>query len=178
MKLGFSAVLLIMSVSAFGFDRGQQGLGLMLGQPSGIRYSYFSDPYRALYADLSYEFEAVNLLQGGYVFYFYDASNNNPFSFYVTPGLTAGLRNRSDEAKRTVLGPRVATGFECFIAESNWAARVEVGSYTNLIGQVSIEFQGFVGLTYYFGGEPSEPRNPEKLYKIESSDDEDLSGLE
>jgi hypothetical protein len=155
-----------------GFDSGQKGIGLLAGQPSGLRYVYWLNWKHALFADLVYDFDGIAMAQGSYAFYFYDAKDqwrkkkgSNSFLFYVSPGISAGVRViGSDTASSVVLGVRGAGGLEYIFGPGSWAARAEIGGNLNLLGRTLASIQGMIGLTYYFDGSSHKTK---EIYKEE-----------
>ncbi len=143
-----------------GFDRGQQGMGLLLGSPSGFRYTYWLNWRHALMGDLVYDFDGILIAQGSYAFYFYDAKDQwrktrgfNSFLFYLAPGLVTGARVKgTDTASAFILGVRGVGGMEYVFGRGTWAIRAELGGVLNAMGRTFATLQGMAGITYYFGG--------------------------
>lgn len=141
----------------YSFDRGQSGIGLLLGKPVGARYVYWLGWKRAIFTDVVYDFDGIVSAQGSYAFYFYDAKDQfrrkkgfNSFQFYVAPGLHAGVRVKgTDQSSSVVLGARGVGGFEYVLGSGQWALRGELGGTVNMIGRTFATFHGLVGITYY-----------------------------
>ncbi len=142
-----------------GFDNGQQGLGLLVGKPTGLRYTYWLNWRRAMFIDGAYDLDGIVQAQGSYAYYFYDAKDQfkksrgfNSFLFYVAPGLMTGFRvSGSDQASAFLLGIRGAGGLEYVLGRGTWALRAELGGTINVIGRTFASLQGFLGMTYYWG---------------------------
>lgn len=179
-----------------GFDEGQQGVGLLLGKPTGFRYSYWLNWRRNLMADLAYDFDGILYLHAHYGIYFYNAKDqlkrkqsSNRFLFYVAPGIQAGFRVQgTDKSSSVVLGVRPMGGVEYLFSDAKWSVRAEVGPTVNFIGRTLVGFSGYVGTTYYFGSKKkkasgSSTKSKGRDLEFESEDfksdtDEDFSDFE
>lgn len=163
-----------------GFENGQNGIGLLLGKPSGLRYTHWLNWRRAIFLDAAYDLDGVVQAQGSYAYYFYDAKDQykkskgfNSFLFYVAPGLMTGFRvSGSDQASAFLLGLRGAGGLEYVLGRGTWSLRAELGATLNIIGRTAASLQGFLGITYYF----SNLRGSKK--STDSSDDSEFSEFE
>lgn len=145
-----------------GFDKGQRGVGLLLGKPTGGRYVYWLNWRRSLMGDLVYDFDGILSAQGSYALYFYDAKDQwkrrqrgfNSFLFYAAPGVIIGARVAgTDTASSFVLGLRGAGGLEYIFGRGAWAVRAELAGTLNILGRTLAGVQGMVGITHYFGAE-------------------------
>ena len=142
-----------------GFDHGRQGVGLILGKPTGFRYSYWLNWKEALLGDLGYDFDGILMGHASYGFYLYDAKDYwkkkkgfNSFLFYVAPGIATGFRIKgSDTASSVIIGARAAGGLEYLFGRGAWSIRGELAGILNFVGRTAADFQGFVGLSYYWG---------------------------
>lgn len=141
-----------------GFDRGQQGIGLLLGAPTGARYVYWTNWRRAIFADLLYDWDGIALTQASYAFYFFDTKDRwrkkggfNSFLFYLAPGVLTGFRVKgSDSASKFILGARGAGGAEYLFGSGRIGIRAELGAGLLAIGRTFATLQAFAGVTYYF----------------------------
>jgi len=161
-----------------GYDNGTQGMGLLLGKPSGFRYTYWLGWKRAIFGDLVYDFDGLLITQGSYAFYFFNAKDQlkkkkgfNSFLFYLAPGAIAGTRvSGTDTSSYVVLGLRGVGGMEYVFGRGDWSMRAELGANVNLMGRTFADFQGILGLTYYFDRGSSGQRRSRA--KTNSTDDE------
>jgi hypothetical protein len=141
-----------------GFDPGQKGLGLLVGQPSGLRYESWVDWKDVWFFDLGYHTGQQAVLGVNYAFFAYDVkdywqrSNTiNNILFYYGPGIFAGtVFDPNETANKIRLGVKFFGGFQYMFGSGKYALRAEVGPAVNAFGDRFLELTGGLGFTYYF----------------------------
>jgi hypothetical protein len=160
----FATILLAFSVEGSnrfrGFEKGQQGISLMAGQPMLVRYQYFLSWKQSLFCDFGYNVsERVGLAEAFYVFYFYDESDTwrkkevtNSIVFYGGPGVLTGFGlNDADEKNDTQLAIKGIGGVEYVFGLGRWSLKGEIGAGMFALGRTFMEIHGSVGLSFYWG---------------------------
>lgn len=159
-----------------------QSVDLMLGQPTLVRYNYFTDWKRAIAFNVGYHFEEWYYIGADYNFYFYNIKDrlkkkNNFFNsllFYVGPGVFLGSEpdaKKSDE--KVKIGTRLAGGAEYLFTGTNLSMKIEFAPAYFFKGDDDFGFQGMVGLAYYFAFPNRKVSSRAEPLKIDTSEEED-----
>ena len=141
-----------------GFDSGNQGVGLLVGQPMLARYQYWFNWKRSLFVDVGYDWDRVAIAGASYSFYFYNVDDLwkarsvwNALMFYVGGGLFTGIGvGNADPNDRYQLGVRGYGGVEYLFGGSPWSVKLEVGPKLFVVGRTAAGLQMMLGAVYYF----------------------------
>jgi hypothetical protein len=148
--------LLIVIVSSFiisNVNFAQQkgfGLGVVLGEPTGISAKYWLSPGTALDFGLGYSFTSSNSLFDFYVDYVFHNSDmiHSVENFVVYYGPGARLKIREDADSR--LGVRGVIGILWLPRGTNFDLFVEVAPILDIIPATKFDFTGGIGGRYFF----------------------------
>lgn len=147
MKTLFLVVLSLLSASTFA--AGERGLGLMLGNPTGINGKKWLSDTRAVDAGLGLSFgkhsdvsvHSDYLLHTKGALYFND---NNPLDLYY------GIGGRMEFADTIELGLRVPVGLVHEVEAKSADVFGEVAPILDFIGAKGLELHVLFGGRYYF----------------------------
>lgn len=141
-----------------GFDEGNAGVGLLVGQPMLVRYQHWFNWKRSLFVDAGYDWEKIAIVGASYSFYFYNVDDLwkakniwNSMMFYVGGGVFTGLGvDNPDPNNRYQFGVRGYGGAQYLFGHSPWSIKLEVGPKVFLVGRTAAGLQLMAGVMYYF----------------------------
>lgn len=159
-----ATVLLLISstTNAIAADAGNFGLGVILGEPSGLTAKYRVSPKNAFDAGLAFSFNSFVMVYGDYLWQFRGAfagKSGERFVRELTPYVGAGLSlfmasaggNRFYTGTSTAgLGIRIPLGIEWTPAEPPLGVFVELVPGLGIVPSTFGFFQGGAGVRYYF----------------------------
>jgi hypothetical protein len=132
------------------------GVGVILGEPSGLSAKYFLTDREAIDAALSYSFQESFIVESSYLFHFpsklsLKRGNTLAFNPYVGAGLALGVSVADAPNDGFVIGFRVPLGIE-FVASLEVPIKVfvEIAPGLSLAPSTEAWFQGGIGARYYF----------------------------
>ena len=139
------------------------GLGLILGEPSGVTGKFWTSKTNAVDAGLAYSFNSFVLIYGDYLWHFFNALENAPSAKDVAPYVGVGgaffissESNRKSESLFTDsgsvgLGLRIPLGLEWTPSSVPIGVFLEIAPGIGFIPSTYGFFQGGIGVRYYFG---------------------------
>jgi len=141
-----------------GFNEQQWGLGVLLGDPIGLRANYFTTWKRAFSFSAGYSSSQDIQVSADYLFYGYQAHDKvidrnfwNSLIFYGGVGVLAGVgAGGNDPANGTQYGARLVGGLEYIFVGTPWSLRFEVAPEYFLKGKNTVGVAIGIGLTYYW----------------------------
>lgn len=143
-------------------DGGDLGLGLMLGEPTGVDLKYWLESNRALHFGLAYSFDHYGQLTGDYLFEFPNVFRGRegaqfvPYvgigaAFFFGAGYTDDAGRYHDyHGNSAGLGARVPLGIEFLPHGTPIGITAELAPGVALIPGTFGFIQGYVGARFYF----------------------------
>lgn len=134
------------SVNAFSAD-GNLGLGIIVGEPTGVSGKLYLSGNDALDAAASWSFvNELLYVQADYIRHFPGALGRDlePLTPYLGIG---GLVILSDNL---AVGARAPIGLSFFIPDTSFEIFLELGPSLLIIPETDFEFNGGLGIRYYF----------------------------
>ena len=125
------------------------GLGVVLGEPTGISAKYWLTSGTALDFGLGYSFTSSNSLFDFYVDYVFHNSNmiNSEENFVVYYGPGARLKIKESTSR---LGVRGVIGILWIPRGTNFDVFVEIAPILDIIPATKFDFAGGIGGRYFF----------------------------
>ncbi len=125
------------------------GLGVVLGEPTGVSAKYWLTSGTALDFGLGYSFTSSNSLFDFYADYVFHSSDmiNSTENFVVYYGPGARLKIRESSSK---LGVRGVIGILWLPGGTNFDLFVEVAPILDIIPATKFDFAGGIGGRYFF----------------------------
>jgi len=145
-----SVVLSLFIISNLNFAQQKGfGLGVVLGEPTGISAKYWLTFGTALDFGLGYSFTSSNSLFDFYVDYVFHNSNmiNSEENFVVYYGPGARLKIKESTSR---LGVRGVIGILWLPRGTNFDVFVEVAPILDIIPATKFDFSGGIGGRYFF----------------------------
>ncbi len=126
------------------------GLGVVLGEPTGISAKYWLSSGTALDFGLGYSFTSSNSVFDFYADYVFHSSDmiNSTENFVVYYGPGARLKIREDADSR--LGVRGVIGILWIPRGTSFDVFVEVAPILDIIPATKFDFSGGIGGRYFF----------------------------
>ncbi len=126
------------------------GLGVVLGEPTGISAKFWLTPGTALDFGLGYSFTSSNSVFDFYADYVFHSADmiNSTENFVVYYGPGARLKIREDADSR--LGVRGVIGILWLPRGINFDLFVEVAPILDIIPATKFDFSGGIGGRYFF----------------------------
>jgi len=140
--------LLILSSTAFSQSKGF-GLGIILGEPTGISAKYWTGGNTALDFGLGYSFEKHSRfhLHADYLFHTSDLfKTTENISFYYGPGARLRLVDEGDSR----LGFRFDVGLVWIPRGAPIDVFVEIAPLLDIIPETDFSINGGIGVRYFF----------------------------
>lgn len=151
MKLHFlvlSIFVLTISSSIYSQEKGF-GLGIIIGEPTGLSAKYWTSESNAFDFGLGYSFSPKNSrlhLHADYLFHLRLTNTSEKFSLYYGPGVRIKTREDDD----SVLGIRGALGITWIPRNTPLDFFFEVVPVFTLIPATSFDINAGLGARYYF----------------------------
>jgi hypothetical protein len=148
---GFVALILIFSLftgTALADD--QFGLGVMLGEPTGINGKYFIDKYNALDAAFGWSLNSDHdfHIHADYLYHIYSLIDFGTGETPVFLGLGARAVFRDDKDNKA--GFRFPLGVEHFFKSVPFDVFVEIVPIFNVAPDTELDWEGAIGARIYF----------------------------
>ena len=147
----FAVVGLLGSSSAWA---GNFGLGIVLGDPTGISGKYMLSKGRAIDGAVAWDLagESDFHLQSTYLFHHFGAFHidNVPIDVYYGPGLRFINRDRRFEDDESSLAIRAPVGLRYFFQEPSIEVFAEVALALSVVPATEVDLDLGVGARYYF----------------------------
>ena len=143
-------VVLLFIISNLNFAQQKGfGLGVVLGEPTGISAKFWLTPGTALDFGLGYSFTSSNSLFDFYVDYVFHNSNminsEENFVIYYGPGARLNIKESTSR-----LGVRGVIGLLWLPRGTNFDVFVEVAPILDIIPETKFDFSGGIGGRYFF----------------------------
>jgi hypothetical protein len=144
----FSIILLLLFVSMAKAQRSGMGLGLIVGEPTGISFKYWTGSTTAFDAALAWSFvdEGAFHIHGDYIFH-------NMRLISIPEGLLPfyyGIGARIKTADETKLGVRVPLGLAYLFQNAPVDIFLEVVPILDLIPETDFGINAAIGARYFF----------------------------
>ena len=152
MRLKFFAILLIVFLAAnvYAMERNKFGIGVIIGEPTGITGKIMLDNNSAIDAGVGWETSGDNELHiyGDYLFHMYDVIKVPKGKLPIYFG--GGARWVSREKKDNKLGLRIPIGVEYLFEGVSLGAFVELVPVLNLTPDTDFDLEAGTGIRYFF----------------------------
>ena len=144
----FSIILLLLFVSMAKAQRSGMGLGLIVGEPTGISFKYWTGSTTAFDAALAWSFvdEGAFHIHGDYIFH-------NMRLISIPEGLLPfyyGIGARIKTADETKLGVRVPLGLAYLFQDAPVDIFLEIVPILDLIPKTDFGLNAALGARYFF----------------------------
>jgi hypothetical protein len=136
------------------------GLGLILGEPTGVTYKNWLGPDRAIDAAAAWSFSGYDSFQihADYLFHNFtwtrdtDIKGNLPLYYGIGARLKLGSTNNGRLSRRTDarLGVRIPGGLSYLLEEAPVELFVEIVPLLDLVPATHFDLNGAIGARYYF----------------------------
>lgn len=153
-KLSFSALCIIAFSGIFSAtamaqnepQKGNAGLGVMLGSPSGISFKYWKSSKQALDAGLAWNFagEDAISIHGDYLWHSWLDSDKGDLAIYYGIGAQALLSDNSS------VGARIPIGLTYLMEEAPLDLFLEIAPIFEVMPNTEFEGSGGLGVRFYF----------------------------
>jgi hypothetical protein len=155
-KLGFLYLALaFLPLSAMAERRGDQGLGLMLGNPSGLSYKFWLDEKTAFDAAAGINQDEFDV-HATFLWHVFNWNDR------IQPGSLGAITERGDFPvyfgvgprvlfeKNTEFGLRFPVGLSFLPRSSTWEFFTEIAPVVRLTPDTGMDFDFAIGARYYF----------------------------
>jgi hypothetical protein len=150
-----ATLLVMISTQAYAAD--QFGLGLILGEPTGLSVKYWLNDENAIDGAAAWSFSGNNSFQlhADYLWHNYDLidATEAPGKLPVYYGVGARLRFKDDDRHHDddiALGIRVPLGVTCLFAKAPFDVFAEIAPILDLTPDADLELSAAIGARYYF----------------------------
>ena len=156
MKPGITMIsLFLLALSANAFAQDRFGLGLIVGEPTGMSFKYWFDRERAIDGAAAWSYSENDSLQlhADYLIHNYDVFDTRELPFYC--GLGARLKFKEDDGRgrnehHDLFGIRIPLGVTYVFNEAPVDLFFEVVPVLDLAPDVDLDLNAAVGLRIYF----------------------------
>ena len=153
-KIFISLVIVIISIPATSTfaQRSGTGIGLMLGEPTGINLKSWISESSAFDVGLAWSFthEGSLHIHADYLYHNYNLISSN-IPFYVGIGGRIKLHNSEDKSESDArIGVRVPIGLDFFVRDVPIDIFVEIAPIVDLSPSTEATVNGGVGFRYFF----------------------------
>jgi hypothetical protein len=158
-KIAIVFVLLILTNTASAAQDGI-GLGVILGEPTGVTFKTWIDGKTAIDAAAAWSFSGNNAFQlhADYLIHPFDMPKprevSGKVSFYYGFGgrikLQESASGKSQEETADLLGIRFPVGFSHVLAKAPVEFFAEIVPVLNIVPDTDVDLDGAIGARYYF----------------------------
>ena len=152
MKLKCLVILsfVFLAANVYAMEREKFGIGVIIGEPTGITGKYMIDNNSGIDAGVGWETSGDNELHiyGDYLFHLYDVIEVPKGKLPIYFG--GGARWVSRENKDDKLGLRIPIGVEYLFEGVSLGAFVELVPVLNLTPDTNFDFEAGTGIRYFF----------------------------
>ena len=144
--------LILMNVSISFAQSSGTGLGIMLGEPTGVNLKSWISQSSAFDVGLAWSFthEGSMHIHADYLYHNYNLINSN-IPFYVGIGGRIKLHNSEDKSESDArIGVRVPIGLDFFVRDIPIDIFVEIAPIVDLSPSTEATVNGGVGFRYFF----------------------------
>ena len=126
--------------------KGNTGLGIILGSPSGISLKHWNSSNRAVDAGLAWNFAGEDAISvhGDYLWHSWLSAEEGDFAVYYGIGAQALFSNNS------TIGARIPIGLTYLFEEAPLDVFVEIAPIFEVIPNTEFEGSGGLGVRFYF----------------------------
>jgi len=143
-------MIAISSANLFSQTNGT-GLGIIVGEPTGLTLKHWVAPSNAIDAGLAWSFlDNGNFHIHADYLYYMDVFNTNSASLYAGVGGRIKLKNSDKHETDNRIGARVPVGVVFYFPEPKLDLFVEVVPVLDLTPKSEISFNAAVGVRYFF----------------------------
>jgi hypothetical protein len=144
------ALLVLIASNTFALEHGKYGLGIMLGEPTGITDKYFFNEESAIDFGAGWQITDTKNFQiyGDYLYhlnYILDVSEGT-FPLFFGAGLRYVIREDDDDG----IGIRLPVGLEYIVQHMPIRIFVELVPVLDLTSDTEFDLDGGVGVRYFF----------------------------
>ena len=133
---------------------GQVGVGVQLGEPTGLTGKIFISEHHALDAALSYSvLDSRFYVHGNYLIHFPQHGETTALGHwfpYVGVGTRIRLKGDDDEKDGNNIAVRLPLGVSAFFGASPVELFIEIGPNMGLFPETKLGFDGGLGFRYLF----------------------------
>ncbi|MBN2273277.1 MAG: hypothetical protein JXR41_15530 [Bacteroidales bacterium] len=146
---GFIIIIFFICVPGLKAQEGGTGLGIMLGEPTGISFKTWISGSSAIDAGLSWSFPAPGAFHShiDYLWHNFNIIRMNEGKLPLYLGLGGRARITGNDV---ILGARVPIGMAYIFAEDRLDVFLELVPVMNLVPGIDFDFGGAVGIRYFF----------------------------
>jgi len=126
------------------------GLGIIVGEPSGITIKHWVNSKNAIDGAIAWSFveNGTFHIHADYLYHM-DVFSNPKIPFYFGIGGRIKLKNGNDAADNKI-GARVPVGIDVYFPEHSLGMFVEIVPVLDLSPDIGVSFNGAIGLRYFF----------------------------
>ena len=149
MRRILSALALLLFIPTVSLAQGGTGLGIMVGEPTGLSLKTWLGGSEALDAGLAWSFvdEGAVHLHGDYLLHNFGVFNVDRGSLPVYYGIGARAFLKNDDVR---LGVRVPLGLEYIFSGSGADLFFELAPLLDLTPETAFSLNGAAGVRYFF----------------------------
>ena len=131
-------------------DQGRFGLGLMLGEPTGVNAKYFIDKYNAITGGFGWSLTGDHdfHLQADYLYHVYTLIHTDSGEAPVYFGVGARVLFRDNKDNKA--GIRIPVGVDYIFANSPFDVFVEIVPVVDLSPDTDFDLEGVIGARFFF----------------------------
>ena len=143
-------LIIFLAANVFAMEREKFGIGVIIGEPTGITGKYMLNNENAIDAGVGWETSGDNELHiyGDYLFHLYDVIKVPKGKLPIYFG--GGARWISREKEDDKLGLRIPIGVEYLFEGVSLGAFIELVPVLNLTPDTDFDFEAGTGIRYFF----------------------------
>lgn len=142
----FVVILLLFSIVQVQAQQKKFGLGIILGEPTGVIAKYWTSNRTAFDVAGSWSFSGENAfhIHGDYLFHSFIGVEKGKLPFYYGIGARLNLQDK------TRFGIRIPVGLSYMFEKTPLDIFLEIGPVMDLVPDTEFHVLGFIGIRYYF----------------------------
>jgi len=151
-KIILFAALIVILASISSYSQSKFGLGIIVGEPTGISGKYFVNKDNAIDGAIAWSFNEYGSMHihGDYLFHFYDVFTKE-VPLYVGVGGRIKFKNTGEaDGNDTKFGARIPVGIAYMPPKAPIDLFVEVVPMLDLTPSTEFTFNAAVGIRYWF----------------------------
>jgi hypothetical protein len=131
-------------------DQGRFGLGLMLGEPTGVNAKYFIDRYNALDAGVGWSLTDDHdfHLHADYLYHVYSLVHSESGEAPIYFGVGARILFRDNKDNKA--GIRIPVGLDYLFGNSPFDVFMEIVPIVDLSPDTDLDVEGVIGARFFF----------------------------
>lgn len=141
-------ILALTSLDSIAQTKGEKGIGLMIGDPTGVTFKSWTSSKTAFDLGAAWSLEGTGgiSIHGDHLWHSWFDVNQGNFAFYY--GI--GARARFIENEDSSIGVRIPLGVNYLFEEAPLDLFVEIAPIVDLIPDTDANGDGAIGIRYYF----------------------------